>query len=127
MIPCYICKKDASAGWTTGFAPAPDSQKLALCAEHDTPENRRKVEAAWRELQEKDLAAYAQVTRQKAAPHIQVASVRFAGGGMLSFTCTSAEPTPQGTLRIEQADGSQTFIPMQHIINYALRPFGEQE
>jgi hypothetical protein len=127
MIPCYICNSDASAGWTTGFAPAPDSQKLALCPVHDTPENRHKVEAAWRALQEKDMAAYAKLTRQKAAPKTQVATVRFAGGGMLSFTCTSAEPTPQGTLRIEQEDGSQTFIPMRHINNYSLRPYGEKE
>ena len=123
MIPCFICGNDASTGWTQGFAPSPDSQKLALCAEHDNPQNRVLAEQAWLKKQKADLAAFTLVARQKASPAVQLASVHFTGGGMLSFTCIDAVPTPQGTLRIEQLDGTQTFIPMQHIREYALRPY----
>lgn len=123
MIPCYVCTKDASTGWTVGFSPAPDSQKLALCAAHDTPENREYLKQAWEKLQQKELSAFALLSRQKASPVVQVATVHFSGGGMLSFTCTAVTPTEQGTLRIEQLDGTQTFIPMQHIREYSLHPY----
>lgn len=123
MIPCYVCGKDASAGWTIGFAPAPDSQKLALCPMHDSPDKRKEVERAWGERLAQDLAAYAQVTEHKAAPVKMLATVFFSGGGMLSFTCTAVTPTEHGTLRIEQLDGTQTFLPMQHVREYSVRPF----
>ncbi len=122
MILCHICRKDASTGWSKGFAPAPDSQKLALCAEHDTPENRLSVCRAWQAMQEQDLAAFNLLTRHKAAPNILTATVHFSGGGMLTFSCTAVTPTSQGTLRIDQLDGTQTFIPMQHIREYAVHP-----
>lgn len=127
MIPCHICGKDASTGWTKGFSPAPDNQKLALCAEHDTPKNRLLVSRAWRELHERDISAMTAVARHKAAPALQVVSVHFTGGGMLSFTCTACTPTAQGTLRIEDADGKQTYIPMQHIREYTIRPYSKEE
>ena len=123
MIPCYVCGKDASTGWVQGFVPAPDSQKLALCAEHNTFENRLLVGRAWREMNEREIASMTSVARHKAAPSLQVASVHFTGGGMLSFTCTACGPTGQGTLRIDQADGTHTFIPLQHIREYAIRPY----
>ena len=125
MIPCHICGKDASTGWTRGFIPAPDSQKLALCAEHDTPQNRLIVSRLWRDLNTQEIAAATAVARHKAAPILQVVSVHFAGGGMLSFTCTACAPTGQGTLRIDDADGKQTYIPMQHIREYVVRPHTE--
>ena len=123
MIPCYVCGKDASTGWVQGFVPAPDSQKLALCAEHNTFDNRQLVGRAWRELNERGISAMTSVAKYKAAPILQVVSVHFTGGGMLSFTCTACTPTDRGTLRIDQADGTHTFIPMQHIREYALRPY----
>lgn len=127
MIFCYICNKDASAGWATGFIPAPDSQKLALCPEHDTPVNRKLVEMAWNKLLERDLAAFSKVSMQKAAPATLVATVHFTGGGMLSFTCTSIKPTPHGTLQIDLLDGSRTFLPMQHVREYSARPHSASE
>ena len=122
MIPCYICKKDASTGWTLGFVPAPDSQKLALCSLHDTPENRLSVSEAWKALREADISSFSQVSKQKAAPTERMLVVHFSGGGMLSFNCTAAVPTDQGTLRIDQLDGTQTFSPTQHIREYSTHP-----
>lgn len=128
MIPCYICGKDASTVWIKGFAPAPDSQKLALCAEHNTPENRVKVSNAWHDLLEQDLTALTEVARYKVdAPSLKTANVHFAGGGLLSFVCTDCAPTPQGTLCIHTPDDSQTFIPMQHIREYTVRPYIPEE
>ena len=123
MIPCYVCGKDASAGWTAGFTPAPDSQKLALCAEHDSAAKRREVEEAWHQKQLHELAAHSLVAEQKASPGKMLATVHFTGGGMLSFTCTAVSPTEQGTLKIEQLDGTLTFLPMQHIKEYSIRPY----
>jgi hypothetical protein len=121
MIPCFVCGKDASASWTAGFAPSPDSQKLALCKEHDTPEQRRAVEQAWQEKQTRELAAYSLVAIQKAAHVKKLATVHFTSGGMLSFTCTDIGPTEHGTLRIEQSDGTQTFLPMHQVKEYSVR------
>lgn len=125
MIPCHVCGKDASTGWTKGFVPAPDSQKMALCAEHDTPQNRLLVSRAWRDVNAREIAAATSVARHKASPALYVVSVHFTGGGMLSFACTACTPTAQGTLRIDDADGKQTYIPMQHIREYTIRPHSE--
>ncbi|MDR2669746.1 MAG: hypothetical protein LBC14_07335, partial [Desulfovibrio sp.] len=56
-----------------------------------------------------------------AAPRVYAVTVRFIGGGTLSFTCLSCAPTPQDTLRIGEPDGSQTFIPLRHIHDYTVR------
>jgi hypothetical protein len=121
MIPCRICGRDASTGRVRGFVPAPDSQKLALCPEHDTAENRAAMELAWRELLEKDAALALSLAGHRAAPHVYAVTVRFVEGGTLSFTCLSCAPTPQHTLCIVEPDGAQTFIPLRHIRDYTLR------
>lgn len=124
MIPCHFCGKDASTGWTKGFVPAPDSQKLALCAEHNTPENRLCVAKAWHALLTRDLAVMTDVLAFKAAvPSLQAATVHFTGGGMLSFTCLSCAPTEQGTLCLESPLGVRNYIPLQHIREYSVRPY----
>jgi hypothetical protein len=46
---------------------------------------------------------------------------------MLSFLCTACTPTAQGTLCIEHPDGERTFIPMQHVREYSLRPYVPEE
>lgn len=125
MIPCHICGKDASTGWIKGFAPAHDSQKMALCAEHNTQDNRLAVAVAWQNMLRRDIALATSLARQRAESEPQVLSVHFTGGGMLSFTCVDCQATPHGSLRIEAADGSQTFIPLQHVREYVLRPLLE--
>lgn len=122
MLPCFVCGNDASTGWIKGFAPSPDSQKLALCAEHNTAANRLAVANAWKEALRKDIAGQIAVAGHKMRPCIQTATVRFMAGGLLSFLCTACAPTEQGTLRIDHPDGERTFIPLQHIRAYSLRP-----
>jgi hypothetical protein len=123
MIPCHICGKDASTGWNAGFTPAPDSQKLALCPRHDTPQNREIVKDAWHEGHKRGISAMTSVARHRASAGLHVVSIHFTGGGMVSFACTACAPTDQGTLRIDDADGKQTYIPVQHIREYTVRPY----
>ncbi len=122
MIPCHVCGADASTGWIKGFPPAPDSQKLALCKHHNTAENRALTRADWQKMHTAQIGTVVQVATHKAAPHTQMAIVYFNGGGMASFACISCAPTPQGTLHIDELNGTQTYIPMQHVRNYAVQP-----
>ena len=124
MIPCQICGKDASLGWITGLPPAPDSQKMALCAEHDTPANRAMVSREWQKMLAGDIAAATTIARHKADVDAKsvLINVRFTGGGMLSFTGIGCKPTEQNTLRIEEADGRLTFIPLQQVREYTVSP-----
>ena len=75
----------------------------------------------------KSIAGQLAVARHKANPIIQTACVRFTAGGMLSFLCTTCMPTEQGTLRIDHPDGERTFIPMQQVHEYSLRPYVPEE
>jgi len=127
MLPCFICGKDASTGWIEGFVPSPDSQKLALCPKHDNASNRLAVADAWREMIRQSIAGQLAVAKHKVNPIVQTACVRFTAGGMLSFLCTACMPTEQGTLRIDHPDGERTFIPMQQVREYSLRPYVPEE
>ena len=126
MIPCHICGRDASTGRVTGFIPAPDSQKLALCQEHDTEDNRLLVDAAWQEAYAAQLAGAFSVAASKATPFTRKVTVHFTGGGLLSFACTACAPTDHDALRIDDAAGNHTFIPMRHIREYTVSPMAEQ-
>ena len=123
MVPCSICGKDSGAHWVTGYIPAPDSQKMALCATHDTPENRKKIRAAWYmamletiKTTTKNTAYF--VTRGS----LYIISIHFSAGGSLSLPCVEASVTEQNTLKVTAPDGSLSFFPMQHIKRYDLTP-----
>ncbi len=122
MIPCHVCGKDASTGWITGFTPAPDSQKLALCPDHDTLEHRMVVSSLWQERHLAAIAAATDVARHKAAPTAFIVTILFNGGGMLSFSCASCAPTAQNTLCIDELNGARTYVPLQHVREYSVRP-----
>ncbi len=127
MLPCFICGKDASTGWIQGFAPAPDSQKLALCAEHDNAANRLSLANAWRTMLQSDIAGQSSVARHKAGAILRMLTVRFTAGGMLSFPCTACAPTDHGSLRIDLPNGEQSFIPLIHVREYSIRPYTPPE
>ncbi len=125
MIPCHVCGTDASTGFIRGLPPAPDSQKLALCRRHDTPENRIALEKAWKDMSASMMRTVMSVTEHKARPVLYNLTVNFKGGGMLSFPCANCRTTDQGTLAVEEQDGGTVFIPMQHIRDYTMRPASE--
>ena len=122
MIPCRVCEKDASTGWIKGFAPAPDSLKMALCPTHDTPENRAAVTKAWHEAQVRALARDTALAARKAGDVPLMVQVRFIAGGMLTFTCRACFPTEHKSLCLESPDGARTYIPMDQIREYTVRP-----
>jgi hypothetical protein len=127
MIPCQICGLDASTGWIAGLPPSPDSQKLALCARHDTPKNRHLLEEIWISYITRSIAAAESIARYRASPPARkIITVRFSAGGVLSFTGARCSPTEHGTLCIEEEDGSQTYIPMIQVRDYTVCPAREE-
>lgn len=99
---------------------------MALCPAHDNAANRASVADAWQHLLKNDIAEQTRIAQSRTQAAVHRADVRFLAGGMLSFLCQSCAPTPQGTLRIVSPEGEQTFIPMQHVREFSVRPHAEQ-
>lgn len=98
---------------------------MALCARHDNANNRDLVSSSWQQFLRKGLAEQIGQAQSRGGNALQQATVRFLAGGMLSFLCTTCEPTPQGTLRIVSAQGESTFIPLQHIREFTVKAHGQ--
>ena len=123
MIPCQVCGKDASLGWVKGYTPSPDSQKLALCTKHDSPDNRRKLLGLWQEFMLKTIHTATQVAAYQAVRgHLRLLTIQFTAGGSLSIPCVDATPTEHGTLKVAGPDGTLSFFPMQQIRRYDVSP-----
>lgn len=125
VIPCRVCEQDASTGWVIGFPPAPAGQKMGLCKAHDTPENRALVTKAWQDAQVRGLSRIASAAAHKAGDDRLSVRVRFTAGGLLEFTCRACFPTDHSTLCLESFDGERTFIPLEQIREYTVRPLAE--
>ena len=123
MIPCHICGKDASLGWIKGFAPAPDSQKMALCPEHDTEDNRRRLITAWHLFMIRRIQTTTRISAYQATRgNLHLLTVHFSGGGSLSMPCLQVSETKHGTLKAESPEGEISFFPMAQIRKYDLTP-----
>lgn len=123
MIPCHICGTDSGAHWVTGYIPAPDSQKMALCATHDTPGNRRKIREAWyRAMLENIETAVKNAAYFAARGSFSMLVIHFDAGGSLSLPCIETAVTEHDTLKVTSPDGSFSFFPMRHIKRYDLMP-----
>lgn len=123
MIPCQACGADASTGWIHGLVPSPDSLKMGLCREHDTPDNRKLVKAAWRMLMEREIRTMTDVSGHRAGGSARMRlTVAFVGGGALTLECLDCTPTPQGTLQALLPDGTLRFFPLAHIRSYDVCP-----
>ncbi|HEU6436875.1 MAG TPA: hypothetical protein VE028_05440 [Nitratidesulfovibrio sp.] len=123
MIPCHACGADASTGWIHGFVPSPDSLKMGLCREHDTPDNRKLVKAAWRALMQREIQAMTDVSGYKAGGSGRLRlDIAFIGGGQVTQECLDCTATPQGTLQVLLPDGTLRFYPLPQIRRYDLRP-----
>lgn len=122
MIPCYICGKDIGGGWSIGFPPAPDSEKMGLCRGHDTASHREQVQKAWQELIYKRLAANNENAAYRAGDIPQLISIYFSGGGAVSLPCSSFSVVDGKTLKIITPGGESIFFPLGQVRNYALSP-----
>lgn len=124
MINCLICGKDAASGWITGLPPAPDSQKVGLCLEHDTPENRVRAEKRWREIisQAVEIEQDGEELHHHGVPVQPLTlEIMFIDGGRIEVPCKSFRPTDEDILEVTTPEGRLAFYPLRHI-----RRFGEK-
>lgn len=127
MIPCHVCGKDIGGGWSIGFPPAPDSQKMGLCREHDRAAGREEVTAAWRELIYSNLEENNRNSAHRAGDIPQLLSIYFTGGGAISIPCSSFSLVEGKTLRVLTPGGENIYFPLGQVRNYALSPLMRQE
>lgn len=120
MVNCLICGKDAAQGWITGLPPAPDSQKVGLCQEHDTPDNRVLAEDRWRKIMEQAV----EIERESEALHLAGAPVQpltleilFIDGGRIDVLCKSFHTTDD-VLEVTTPENRLIFYPLRHIRRY---------
>ena len=118
MIPCFICGKDSSGGWIAGLTPAPDSQKVGLCPQHDNIPNREDALLAW----ETNLAGEIEMQLENRKWESGGSPVRlvihFLGGGNQVVPCRSYGVVDGNTLETIDADGEHRFFPLQHVRSY---------
>lgn len=98
---------------------------MGLCKAHDTPQNRVLVTKAWQDAQVRALSRAASVVAREAGDARLSVRVRFTAGGLLEFTCRACFPTEHNTLCLESPDGERTFIPLEQIREYTVRPLAE--
>lgn len=122
MIFCHVCGKTADTGWIVGLPPAPDSQKMGLCAEHDSFANRQKTLADWQTMMHRDVAEYTENTAIKAGFRHSLLHIFFHGGGSLSIPCLRCSVTPEKSLAIASPDGRMLYYPIAQIASYELAP-----
>lgn len=126
MIPCHVCGQDIGGGWSIGFPPAPDSQKMGLCRKHDRADMREQVQKAWQELIYQELEENNRNSAYRAGDIPQLLSIYFTGGGSISIPCSSFSllgGVAEGkTLRIITPGGESIYFPLGQVRNYALSP-----
>lgn len=116
MIPCHICGKDCTGGFIHGFVPAPDSQKVGLCPEHNTLENKKQAILHWIIRTKEDIAELNKENARKLkAPVSYNLTIRYSDGGVVQLPCLSWEVTDSATLQVLRTDRSLTFIPLHHV------------
>ena len=124
MIRCLICGQDAETGWITGLPPAPDSQKVGLCREHDTPANRKKAEAKWREI---ISLAVENEQEGEELHHLPAGNlpltleILFIDGGRVEIPCRSFRATDEDILEVTTPENRLVFYPLRHIRRYGTR------
>lgn len=122
MVPCYICGRNAESGWIQGFPPAPDSQKLGLCHEHNNKANREKVTLAWRDYLQASIDTQTRNAIYKAQSSPRLLSLFFVGGGSISVPCVNFSTPDNDLLKVESPDGEFVFFPLRQVRHYSLSP-----
>ncbi|MBG0774615.1 hypothetical protein [Oleidesulfovibrio alaskensis] len=124
MVPCLICGKDASTGWLLGLSPSPDSLKVALCAGHDTAENRTLAAAAWEKLMHGEVARLIQlhaVPFRSRTPY--VLTVRYVDGGSESTPCVAHAVFENMALQVTPPEGAVRYYLLRYIKSFETSAF----
>ncbi|MDR2892337.1 MAG: hypothetical protein LBV80_04545 [Deltaproteobacteria bacterium] len=125
MIPCFICGQPAETDWVMGLPPAPDSQKLGLCNEHNNQENRSKVNRAWQGYLTAAIGELNRSNAQRAAGMPRLLSIFFSGGGSLSVPCLEYSTPDPDILKVLTPEGEAVFFPLRQVRHYSVGPLGE--
>ncbi len=118
MIPCYICGKDASAGWIAGLPPAPDSQKVGLCRQHDNIPNRADAFQAWQDLLTGEIEMQLENRKLESGGLPFKLVIQFLGGGNVVVPCHSFGVVDGATLETVDTNGERRYFPLQHVRSY---------
>lgn len=121
MVRCHICGTEVLAGWVCGIPPANDAQKLGLCPEHNTVENRALVHKEWSEMMRRTAGRILASTEDKAEPVVEYElRIHFLGGGVKVLRCSSYEPNQDQELLVVTREGGLEFYPLRHIRHFSV-------
>lgn len=123
MIPCFICKKDIGGGWWHGFPPAPDSQKMGLCAGHDSPAAREEVKKAWQLQQNALLGTRLEIEQKKHAPKDTafLLEIQFRDGGLITMRCAGQDVLKDSDILVITLENDERrFYPLRQIRSYTI-------
>lgn len=122
MVRCFICGKDATGSFIHGYIPAPDSQKVGLCEEHNTLENKKKAILFWIRDQKSRIRRHNQLQQHKNTPaHRFELSIHYRDGGIVTENCLGWDVTDGSTLQVTRLDKTLAFIPLQHVKRFNVR------
>lgn len=123
MIPCYICKKDSSGGFSYGLPTTPESMYVGLCPEHNTLENKKAAILHWIESTQASVHAFNEKNMARYAEPVEYTlTVFYIAGGTVSIQCTKWNVPDKATLQISRTTGESTFIPLSHIERFEVVP-----
>lgn len=127
MVRCLLCGKDATGAFIHGYAPAPDSQKVGLCAEHNTLENKKKAILYWIRDQKAQISRHNQLVQLQATPPKRFElSIHYRDGGVVKERCLEWNVTDGSTLQVTRLDKTLAFIPLQHVKRFNVRELEPQ-
>ena len=118
MVPCHICGKDSTGGWIAGLPPAPDSQKVGLCPEHDNISNREIALQAWQARLNTEIEMQLDNRKWESGGLPFKLVIHFLSGGNVIVPCQSFGIVDGNTLETIDAQGEHKFFPLQHVRSY---------
>ncbi len=123
MVKCEVCGKEVLAGWICGVVPAPDSLKLGLCPEHDTPQRRIMVRRKWEDMLREKLRQSMDVLRDETERKAQsyVISIHYLDGGVKDVPCSAYKLDVDTQLLVLEENNELDFYPLQHIRRFVVK------
>ncbi|MCG8533084.1 MAG: hypothetical protein MI749_20850 [Desulfovibrionales bacterium] len=123
MIPCFICKKDSTGGFTYGLPTSPSSMYVGLCPEHNTLENKKAAILHWIETTQASITFLndANMSRHPESAEFDI-TVYYTAGGVMTVRGLRWDVSDGATLQISTKEKGATFIPLVHIERFGVMP-----